>query len=159
MTVGYLNATVNRKTSKQEPEIGKNGLNQTSQNPRVDGYTSAFAPPRRWWLGLWMVLELNLTVYTVQTGMASGILGLITNSTPLPEPDPRGEGRQGWIEVIEVRNIDLDGEDGQHTTAIDCFQVTSGVGQSKSSHVKSVLMPHVQTGHVPYYPGGFHERW
>jgi hypothetical protein len=45
----------------------------------------------------------------------------------------------------------FDGDNGQHTTASDRFEVKGVVGEPKSSHVKSVLLRHVQTGHVPYY--------
>jgi hypothetical protein len=70
---------------------------------------------------------------------------------PLSASGPTGEDRRGGIMVGEVGTADFDGDDGQHTTASDRFEVKGVVGEPKSSHVKSVLMRHVQTGHVPYY--------
>ena len=72
---------------------------------------------------------------------------------------PTEEARRGGIGVREVGNADFDGNDGQHTTALDPFQVKSGVGEPKRLHVKSVLMRHVQTRHVTYYSRGFYKRW
>jgi len=65
-----------------------------------------------------------------------------------------GEVRRGGIVVSGVGNADFDHHDGQHTTASDHFEVKSGVADPNSSHVKSVLRYHVQTGHVPYYARG-----
>jgi len=70
---------------------------------------------------------------------------------PLSGSGPMGEVRRGGIGVRVVSNSDYDGDDGQHTTASDCFEVKGVVGEPKRSHVKSVIMWHVQTGHIPYY--------
>jgi len=86
LTVGYLNATINRKTRNTEPEIGTDGSSQTRQDPRVDGYGSGFGPPRRCGSGFWMVLEPNLTVYPVQTQTAGGLPGPIANTSLNAEP-------------------------------------------------------------------------
>jgi hypothetical protein len=56
-----------------------------------------------------------------------------------------GNVPRGGIVVREIGNADIDSKDGQHTTALDHFDVKSGVGETNSSHVKSLLMPHVQT--------------
>jgi len=66
-----------------------------------------------------------------------------------------GDVQQGGNGVREVINADFDGDDGQHRTALDRLEVKGGVGEPKSAHVKSVLMQHVQTGHVPYYSRSF----
>jgi len=47
LTVGYLNATINRKARNTEPEIGTDESSRTRQNPQVDWYGSRFGPPRR----------------------------------------------------------------------------------------------------------------
>jgi hypothetical protein len=72
---------------------------------------------------------------------------------------PTGEVRQGGIEVGEVGNADFHGDNGQHTTALDRFEVKGVVGEPKGSHLKSVLMRHVQIRHVPYYSRGYDKRW
>jgi len=69
-----------------------------------------------------------------------------------------GEVWWGRIGFWEVGNADFDGDNGHHTTASDCFEVKTGVGQLKSSHVKSVLMRHVQIRHIPDYSEGCHRR-
>jgi hypothetical protein len=51
---------------------------------------------------------------------------------------------------IQSGNAGCDGDDGQHTTASDRFEVKGVIGEPIRSHVKSVLMRHVQTRHVPY---------
>jgi len=58
-----------------------------------------------------------------------------------------------------VGNADFDGDDGQHTTASDRVEVKGVIGEPKSSLVKSVLMRHVKTGHVPYYSRRFYKQW
>jgi len=78
---------------------------------------------------------------------------------PLSASGPTREVRQGGIGFREVGNADFDGDDGQHTTASDRFEVKGVDGEPKSSHVKSVLMRHIQTGHVPYYSRGLYKRW
>jgi len=81
LTVGYLNATINRKTQNTEPEIGTDGSSQTRQNPRVDGYGSGFGPPRRCGSGFWTVLEPNRNVFPVRTRTAGGLPGPVANTT------------------------------------------------------------------------------
>jgi hypothetical protein len=63
-----------------------------------------------------------------------------------------GEVRRGRIGFGEGGNAVVDGDDGKHTTTLDRFEVKGGVGEPKSSHVKSVLMRHSQTGYVAYCP-------
>jgi hypothetical protein len=104
------------------------------------------------------VTHHNRTRHWLQTGAENTKTNdsspLIINSQKthrLPSAvGPTGEVHQGVIGVIEVGIADCDGDDGQHTTASDRFDV-KGVGEPKSCHVKSVLMRHVQTGHVPLY--------
>jgi hypothetical protein len=67
--------------------------------------------------------------------------------------------RPGGSGVGEVGNPDIDGDNGQNTTASDPFEVKGVVGAPKSSHVKSVLRRHVPTGHVPYHSRGFYNSW
>jgi hypothetical protein len=70
-----------------------------------------------------------------------------------------GKVRRVGLGFREVGNADFDGDDGQHTTATDRFEVKGVDREPKSSHVKSVLMRHIQTGNVPYYSRGFYKRW
>ena len=42
--------------------------------------------------------------------------------------------QRGGIGFGEVGNADFDGDDGQHKTASDCFEVNGVVGEPKSSH-------------------------
>jgi len=79
-TVGYLNATTNRKTRNTEPEIGPNGYYQTWWKPRVAGYGARFGPPIWSRSCFWMVLEPNKTVFLVQTRIAGGIPGPFANT-------------------------------------------------------------------------------
>jgi hypothetical protein len=81
LTVGYLNATINRKTRNTEPEIGTDGSSQTRQNPRVAGYGSGFGPPRRCGSGFWTVLAQNRTVFPVRTRTAGGLPGPVANTS------------------------------------------------------------------------------
>jgi hypothetical protein len=78
---------------------------------------------------------------------------------PLSASGMTGEIRQGRIRVGEIGNADFDGDDGQHTTASDCFEVKGVVGEPKSTHIKSVLIRHVHKGQVPKYSRGFTKRW
>ena len=66
-TVGYLNATINRKSRNAEPVIGTGGSGQAWQHPRVDGYGSGFGPPRGSRSGVWLVLEPNQPVFPIWT--------------------------------------------------------------------------------------------
>jgi len=80
LAVGYLHATINRKTQNTEPEIGTDGSSQTWQNSRVDGYRSGFGPPRRCGLGFWMVQKPNQSVFPVRSRTAGGLPGPVPNT-------------------------------------------------------------------------------
>jgi len=82
LAIGYLNATINRKTWKPEQAIGTDGSSQSQQNPWVDGYGSGVGPPIWSWSGLWVDSELNWTVSPVWTQTAGGFPGPIANDTP-----------------------------------------------------------------------------
>jgi len=77
LSIGYLNATTNRKTPKLELEIGTDGSSQTWPTPPVDEYRSGFGPPKCGSLGV----ELNGSVIVVRTWMAGGL--------PRPVANPR----------------------------------------------------------------------
>jgi len=57
LTVGYLNATINRTMQNAESEIGRNGSSQSQRNPQVDRYGWRFGPPRSSGLGISTGLE------------------------------------------------------------------------------------------------------
>jgi len=80
LTVGYLNVTINRTTRNAKPEIGPDGSSQTQGNPRVNRYGAGFGLPRRNWSGFLMGLELNGTVFPVQTRTAGGLPGPVANT-------------------------------------------------------------------------------
>jgi len=84
LAVGYLNATISRKTRNIEPEIGTDGTSQTRQNPRVDGYGSGFASPSRSMSCFWTVLEPNRTILVVRNRTAGGLPGPVANTTWRP---------------------------------------------------------------------------
>jgi len=73
LTVGYLNATTNRKTWNAEPEIGIKGSSLTRHHLRVDGYGSGFCPPLGSELAFRMGQELTWPVFTIRTRTA-GVL-------------------------------------------------------------------------------------
>jgi len=77
-----MTATINRKTRKGEPETWTDGSSQTRQNPRVEGYGYGFSPPRYSGSGFWTGLELNRTIFPVQTRTAGGLPGPVANTTP-----------------------------------------------------------------------------
>jgi len=79
--VGYLNATMNRKTRNTELEIGTNGSSQTRHNPQVDRYESGFGLSRRSGSGFWMVLEQHRTVFAVSTQTEGRLPGPIANTS------------------------------------------------------------------------------
>jgi len=81
LTVGYLNATINRKTRNAEPDIGTDGSSQTRQNPQVDWYGSRLGLPRLSGSGFWMVLELNRPVFAGQTWTAGRSPGPVANTS------------------------------------------------------------------------------
>ena len=80
LTVGYLNATINGKTTNAEPEIGHNGLCQTRQNQGVNGYGARCGPPRSSGSGFWTVQDPNRTDFLVQTRTAGGLPGPVANT-------------------------------------------------------------------------------
>jgi len=80
LTVGYLNATIDRKSRNKEPEIETDGSSQTRQNPWVDGYGAGFGPPRLCGSGFWMVLDPNWTVFPVRTRTAGGLPRPVANT-------------------------------------------------------------------------------
>jgi hypothetical protein len=82
LEIGYLNVTINRNTRKLEPEIWTDWSSQTGQKPQVDGYGSAFGPPRCSWSVFWMGLEPNRTILTVRTWTAAWLPGLVANTRP-----------------------------------------------------------------------------
>ena len=82
LTVGYLNATINRKTRHAELEIGPNGCSQTRQNPWVVGYRAGFGPPRSSCSRFWTVLEPNGTVFPVRIRMTGVLPRPVANSKP-----------------------------------------------------------------------------
>ena len=67
LTVGYLNATINRNTQNAELEIVPDGSIQTWRKPWVERYRAGFKPPRSSRPGFWIVLEPNRTMFLVQT--------------------------------------------------------------------------------------------
>ena len=83
LTVGYLNATINRKTRNTEPEFVTDRSSWTRQNGLVDRYRSGFGLPRRCRSGFWMVLETNRTIYPVQTWTTGGLPGPVANTTQI----------------------------------------------------------------------------
>jgi len=83
LTVGYLNATINRTTRNAKPEIGPNAYSQTRQDWWVDGYGATFGLPRSSGLGFWTVLELNWTIFPVQTWIAGRLPGPAANTRQL----------------------------------------------------------------------------
>jgi len=80
LTVGYLNATINRKTQNAEPEIGHDRSSHTQRNPWVEGYGARFGPPRSSGLGVWTVLEPTRTVFPVPTRTADSSPGPVANT-------------------------------------------------------------------------------
>ena len=89
-TVGYKNASTNRKIWNSEPEIGTGGASQTRLNRLVDGSGSRFGPPRATGLGFWTALQLNQHIFTVQTRTSGGLPWSVANTIRmilLPSPN------------------------------------------------------------------------
>jgi len=80
LAVGYLNATINRKTWIPQPEIGTDGSSQTLRQQQVLGYGSWFGPQRCSGAGLKTGLEPNRTVFVVLTSTACGLPGPVANT-------------------------------------------------------------------------------
>jgi len=74
---------------------------------------------------------------------ASGLMRLV------PQPE---------VGVGDVGDEEFEGDDGQHSTTPDRFEVPGIAREPKSSDVKSVLKSHDQPGHVPYYSRGMSKR-
>jgi len=82
LSVGYLNATINRTTWTAELEIWPDRSSQTWWHLQVDKYGAGFGLPRSCGPGCWMVLELNRTVFRIQSQTAGMLPGPVANSTP-----------------------------------------------------------------------------
>jgi len=80
LTVGHLNATINRTIWNSKPKIGPDSSCQTLQNPFVDRYGAGFWPPRSRRMGFQTVLDPNRTVFPVQTRTAGGLPGPVANT-------------------------------------------------------------------------------
>jgi len=80
LTVGYLNATINRKTRNAKPDIWPDRSCRTRRNPRVDGYAAWFGPPRSSGSGFWTILEQNRTVFPDQTRTGGRLPVPVANS-------------------------------------------------------------------------------
>jgi len=80
LTVGYLNATMNRETRNPEPEIGTDRWSQTRRNPRVDEARAGFGLPRSCGTGFWTGLEPNQPIFPVQTRTTGRLPGPVANT-------------------------------------------------------------------------------
>jgi hypothetical protein len=67
LAIGYLNATINRNTQNQEPEIVTDGSRQSRQHPRVSRFMAVFGPPRYCRSGFWKGLQPTRTSLLVWT--------------------------------------------------------------------------------------------
>lgn len=67
LAVQYLNATINRSTTKPEPVIGTDCTMHTRQTLRVHNYRSGFEQPRSITSGFRMGFHRNWNVLAVQT--------------------------------------------------------------------------------------------
>jgi hypothetical protein len=81
ITVTYLTATINRKPRKWELEIRSGGSTHTRETLRVGGYWYGFSPSSSSGLGFWTGLELNQTVFIVQTWTVWGLPGSVANAS------------------------------------------------------------------------------
>jgi len=81
LTGGYVNATINRKTRKWEPEIGTDGFSQTQQNPQVHWYGCWFGPARNSGSGFRTVQNPKRTGFPVHTPTAGGLPGPVVSTT------------------------------------------------------------------------------
>jgi len=82
LTLEYLNATINRTSRKENPQIGPDGFTQTQWNPRLDGYGAGFGPPSSGALGYRTVLQPNCTVCPFQPLPPGGLPGLVADTSP-----------------------------------------------------------------------------
>jgi len=105
LTVRYLNATINRKIWKQEPEIETDGSSRTWQNLRVDGDGSGVGPPSSSGSGCWTGLEPNRTIILVQTRTAGRLPRPVANTTPgISESQPHLITRNHIAQTWWTRN-------------------------------------------------------
>jgi len=72
-TVGYVDATIKRKTRKAELGIGTNRYSQRWEYPQVDGHRSQFGPSKNSTLRNWLGQEPIRTVSAVQLITAGGL--------------------------------------------------------------------------------------
>lgn len=68
---------------------------------------------------------------------------------------PKGVVLPARIGFGEHRIAGIDGNDGYHTSTLDCVEGKGGVGEVASSHVRSVLIKHVQTRYIANCTRGF----
>jgi len=104
LTVGYLNATINRKTRNTEPVMGTNGSSKTRQNPWVEWYGCGW--------GFWIVLEPNRTVFPDQIQTAGAFPGPVANtrSTPLTSPRlPKPSSEFTYVTALSFLPSTIDG--------------------------------------------------
>jgi len=80
LPVGYLNATINRKTRNAVQEIGTDGSSQSRQNMWIDGDGSGSGLPRSCGSGFRTVLEPNQPIVPVRTRTAGGLPGPVANT-------------------------------------------------------------------------------
>jgi len=101
LTLGYLNATMNRTTWNAIPEIRPGGLRQTRRNQGVDSYGAGFGLPRSSGSGFWQVLDPNQTVFPVQIWTTGGLpapivttryAGLVNSAMQIELPRSRFSG-------------------------------------------------------------------
>jgi len=105
LTVGYLNATINRKNRNAELEIGPVGSSQTGQNPQVDGYGAGLGLPRSSGWGFWTGLEPNRTVFPVQTWTTCGLPGPIANTRDNPYQQPYNLSRSASKQRVHCGSL------------------------------------------------------
>jgi len=81
LTVGYLNATILRKTRNPVLEIGTDRCRKSCWNVQVDGYGYSSRPSRGSRSGLWMGLGPKGSMFVVQTRTAGRLCGPFANTT------------------------------------------------------------------------------
>ena len=74
LTVGYLNATINRKTQKWDPEIGTDRSSRTLQHPRLGGYRYGLGLRRGYMLRSWTILDQTTPCFRSKPGPLRGYL-------------------------------------------------------------------------------------
>jgi len=106
LAIGYLKETINGKNRIPEPEIGTAGSSQTRQDPRVDGYGSAFRPPRCSGAGFWTGLELYRIVLAVRTWTTGGLPGPVANTTHHSDWSVLGKDRS-FYNFYDITHLNL----------------------------------------------------